>query len=186
MLADVLLELNKLNQRFQFNLVDITNIAFAIDVTINLLQIHYLDVSFGTTIKYLGIFLRNMVPTGEILYVDRFRCEKMHTLHYDSMSGYDVRGSLDDCITLGRLCVQKIIASLNDRFSNLPIFNVTRLFSPKHYPMDALDRSTLTKQWLNRLVTHFKWSYILVNQVNAELLEFVEMLSSSLSTPKYA
>ena len=35
--------------------------------------------------------------------------------------------------------------------------------------MDALDRGILTEQWLNRLVTHF----------NAELLEFVEMLSSA-------
>ena len=95
------------------------------------------------------------------------------------MPGCDVGGSLEDCITLGRLYVQKVIDSLNDRFPDLPIFNAARFFSPKHYPMDALDRGTLTEQWLNRLVTHFKWSSVLVDQANAELLEFVEMLSSA-------
>jgi hypothetical protein len=44
--------------------------------------------------------------------------------------------------------------------------------------MDALDQGNLTEQWLNQLVTHFKWSSILVDQANAELLEFVEMVSS--------
>jgi hypothetical protein len=50
-------------------------------------------------------------------------------------------------------------------------------FSPKHYPVDELERGTLTEQWLSRLVTHFRWSNDLVNQRNAELLEFMEMLS---------
>ena len=179
LLADVLNELNKLNRKFQFDIVDITSIASTIDVTINLLRRHYLGVGFGTTTKHLGLFLRNVVPKGEILYVDKFGCEKVHTLHYDSMPECDVGGSLEDCITLGRLYVQKVIDSLNDRFPDLPVFNVARLFSPKHYPIDALDRGTLTEQWLNRLVTHFKWSSVLVDEANAELLEFVEMLSSA-------
>ena len=68
----------------------------------------------------------------------------MHTLHYDSMPGCDVGGSLEDCITLGRLYVQNVIDSLNDRFPDLPIFNAAKLFNPKHYPMDALNRGTLT------------------------------------------
>ena len=56
LLADVLLELNKLNRKFQFDFVDIISIASTIDVTINLLWKHYLDVSFGTTTKHLRIF----------------------------------------------------------------------------------------------------------------------------------
>jgi hypothetical protein len=178
LLVDVLIEFNKLNQKFQVDIVDITSIASTIDVTINLLRKHYLDVSFGTTTKHLGIFLRNVVPTGEILYPDMFGCEKMHILHYDSMPGCDIGGSLENCIILGRLYVQNVIDSLNDGFSDLSIFNAARFFSPKHYPMDALDQGTLTEQWLNRLVIHFKWSFVLVDQANAELLEFVEMLSS--------
>jgi hypothetical protein len=83
--------------------VDITSIAYTIDVTINLLRRHYLGVNFGTTTKHLGIFLRNMVPIGDILYVYRFGCEKMHILHCGSMPGCDVGGSLKNCITLGRL-----------------------------------------------------------------------------------
>ncbi|KAG0593808.1 hypothetical protein M758_UG021100 [Ceratodon purpureus] len=179
LLADVLLELNKLNRKFQFDLVDMTSIASTVDVTINLLRRHYLGVSFGTGTKHLGNFLRNVVPRAEILYVDRFGCKKEHTLHYGSMPGCHVGGLLEDCIALGRQYVQKVIDSLNDRFPDLPIFSAARLFSPKHYPMDALDRGTLTEQWLNLLVTHFKWSSVLVDQANAEVLKFVEMLSSA-------
>ena len=101
-------------------------------------------------------FLRYVVLNGEMLYVDRFGCKKVHILYYDSMPGCDVRSSLEDCITTGRLYVQNVIDSLNDRFPDLPVFNVVRFFSPKHYPMDALDRGTLIEQWLNQLVIHFK------------------------------
>ena len=103
----------------------------------------------------------------------------MHNLYYDFIPGCDLRGLLEDFITLGRLYVQKVIDSLNDRFPDLPIFYATRLFNPKHYPIDALDRGTLTEQWLNRLMTHFNWSYVLVDQAYAELLEFMEMLSTA-------
>ena len=58
------------------------------------------------------------------------------------------------------------------------LFNAAKLFSPKHYPVHELDRGTSTEQWLNQLVTNFYWSDDLVNQCNAELLGFVEMLSS--------
>ncbi len=46
MLADILSELNKVNRKFQFDLVDITSIASTIDVTISLFRRHYLGVSF--------------------------------------------------------------------------------------------------------------------------------------------
>jgi hypothetical protein len=52
------------------------------------------------------------------------------------------------------------------------------LFSMKHSPVDVLDRKTLIEQWMNWLLTHFHWSDYLVNQCNAEWLEFMEMLSS--------
>lgn len=68
--------------------------------------------------------------------------------------------------------------SFNDHFPNLSIFYAAKFFSPKHYLVDELDIGTLTEQWLNQLVTHFRWSDDSVNQCNAKLLEFVEMLSS--------
>ena len=127
----MLLELNKLNRKFQFDIVDFISIASTIDMTFNLLQRHHLDVSFGTTTKHLEKKLRNVVPIEEILHVDRLGCKKMHTLHYDSMSECDVRGSLEDYITLYRLYIKKIIDSLNDHFSDLLIFNAATFFSPK-------------------------------------------------------
>ena len=96
-------------------------------------------MSFWYKNHTFGNFLRNVVPTGEILYVDRFGCEKMYILHCNSISMYDVKSSLEDCITLGKLYVQKVIDSLNDRFLDLPIFNAASIFSPKHLPMDTLD-----------------------------------------------
>ena len=88
-----------------------------------------MDVSFGTTTKHLGTILRNVMPTGEILFIDRFGCEKVHTLYYDFMHGCDVGGFLDDCITLGILYIQKVIDSVNDRFPDLPVFNAAIFFS---------------------------------------------------------
>jgi hypothetical protein len=64
----------------------------------------------------------------------------------------EVGGLLEDCITLGRLYVQKVIDSLNDHF---PVFNAAKFYNLKHYFIDELDRDTLTEQWLNRLATHF-------------------------------
>ena len=126
--------MNKVNRKFRFDLVDITSIASTIDVTISLFRRHYLGVSFGLTTKHLGKFLREVVPNGQILYVDSFGCEKMHILHYDSMPECDVGGSLEACIMLGRQYVQKIIDSLNDRFPDLSIFNAARLLARSTIP----------------------------------------------------
>jgi hypothetical protein len=134
MLADILSELNKVNHKFQFDLVDITSIASTIDVTISLFRRHYLDVSFGLTTKHLEKFLREVVPNGQILYVDSFGCEKMHIVHYDSMPECDVGGSLEACIMLGRQYVQKIIDSFNDRFSDLSIFNAAGFLARSTIP----------------------------------------------------
>ena len=41
--------------------------------------------------------------------------------------------------------MQKVIDSLNDCFPDLPTFNATKLVSPKHYPVDELDRGILTE-----------------------------------------
>jgi hypothetical protein len=178
LLADILIELNKLNKKFQYDHDDITSIASSIDVTISLLRRQYLGVNFGRTSRFLGKFLREAVPTGQITYIDRYGMEKVHTLHYGSMPECQVEGSLEQCMMLGAQYVQKIIDSLNDRFLDLSIFNAARLFSPKHYPLDDLDMGQMIETWLARLVLHFQWGPEPVDQCNVELLEFVEMLSS--------
>ena len=68
----------------------------------------------------------------------------------------------------------KVIHSLNERFPNLIIFNTERFLSLKYYPVNELDKRTLTEQWMDQFVTHFRWSDDLINQCNAE---FVKMLT---------
>ena len=148
LIADILVELNKLNRKFQCDHVDITSRASTMDVTITLLRRQYLIEEFGRTSKYLGKFLQDVVPIEQVLYIDRYRVEKVHNLHYESMSGCNVEGTLEQCKILGASYVQKVIDSLNNHFPNLPIFTSAKLFSPKHYPLDDHDRSQLTKTWL--------------------------------------
>lgn len=45
-LTDMFFELNKINHKFQFDFIDITNIASSVDITISLLREHYMDVKF--------------------------------------------------------------------------------------------------------------------------------------------
>ena len=84
-----------------------------------------------------------MVSTGQVFYIDRYGVKKVYNLHYESMLGCNVEGTLEQCKILGASYVQKIIDNLNNRFSNLPIFTSTKLFSPKHYPLDDHDKGFL-------------------------------------------
>ena len=86
LIANILVELNKLNRKFQCDHVDITSIASIVDVTITLLRRQYLIGEFGRTSKYLGKFLQDVVPIGQVLYIYRYGVEKVHNLHYESMS----------------------------------------------------------------------------------------------------
>ena len=145
LIPDVLVELNKLNRKFQCDHVDITSIASTVDVIITLLRRQYLIGEFRRTSKYLGKFLQDVVPTGQVLYIDRYGVEKVHNLRYESMLGYNVEGTLEQCKILGASYVQKVIDSLNNRFLDLPIFTSAKLFNPKHYPLDDHDRGQLTE-----------------------------------------
>ena len=98
-----------------------------------------------------------MVPTGQVLYIDRYGVEKVHNLHYESMPGCNVEGTLEQCKILGASYVQKVINSLNNRFPDLPIFTSTKLFSSKHYILDDHDTGQLKETWLARIVSHFQW-----------------------------
>ena len=60
LVVNVLVELNKLNQNCQYDLVDISTIKFTLDSTISILMRHFLCgyvPSFGRLTKNLGPFL---------------------------------------------------------------------------------------------------------------------------------
>lgn len=91
-------------------------------------------------------------------YIDSFGVgKKMHLLHGDSMFGCQYDGTIEECKILGVYYIQKVIDDLNAHFSNLPILNVTRLFSPRHYPFDETKRSQLNERWLDGLLLRFDW-----------------------------
>ena len=92
LIIDILVYLNKLNYEFQCDHVDITSIASTVDVTITLLRRQYLIGEFGRTSKYLRKFLEDVVPTRQVLYIDRYGVDKVHNLHYESMLGCNVEG----------------------------------------------------------------------------------------------
>ena len=61
LLVDVLQKLNKLNIKFQYDMVDATTISATIDIIISILSRHFLfgnGPMFGHTSKNLGQFLR--------------------------------------------------------------------------------------------------------------------------------
>ena len=53
---------------------------------------------------------------------------------------FNVERTLEQCKILGASYVQKIIDNFNNRFPNLPIFTLAKLFSPRNYTLDHHDR----------------------------------------------
>ena len=42
--------------------------------------------------------------------------------------------------------------ALNERFTNIDVFNACKLFNPKLYPVDFDEQSRITEKWLERLL----------------------------------
>ena len=166
LIADILVEFNKLNKKFQCDHVDITSIPSIVDFTITLLRRQYLTGEFGRISKYLGKFLPNVVPTRQVLYIDRYGVDKVHNLHYESILRCNVEGTLEQCKVLGASYVQKVIDSLNNCFSNLSIFTSTKFFTSKHYSLDDHDRGQLIKACLAQIVLTFQWDQELLGRCN--------------------
>ena len=71
----------------------------------------------------------------------------------------------------------QIVHALNDRFPNLPIFNVAKLFSPRKHPNDDNDRITNTELWLKRILLTFQYNEEKSDMCKGALLEFTETLA---------
>ena len=82
-----LIELNKVNNFFQYDHVDIIAFAFKLDVTITMLRCQYLKLHFGQTFKHLRKFLCEVVPTSMMTIICSFGVEKIHLLHGNNMFG---------------------------------------------------------------------------------------------------
>lgn len=132
LVVDVLVELNKLNKKIQFDMVSISTIGCTFNASISILKICFLcnfNLFFCQLIKHLGPFLfgrwvdaalRWRAPNGlEGLY---------HPMHHGST--FYAKDSLEKCMNMGANYVQAIVDSLNDRFLDLLVFNEFKLFNP--------------------------------------------------------
>lgn len=154
LLADVLTELNKLNQKFQEDHVDITSIGTTLDITINMLHKRFLGNIFGVGAVHTSSLLTR-AQNGTLEFVDNANMVHVQPLRFESCPNSHVSGALDDCILLGKSFVMKVIDSLNMRFTDLPIFNATKFFSPRHYYEEMDDRDAQTRRWLTCLCEKF-------------------------------
>ena len=71
LLIDVLHESNKLNVEFQYDMVDITTISAAINITLSILSSHHKSGNgpiFGHISKNLGKFLRESTRNFQLGY----------------------------------------------------------------------------------------------------------------------
>ena len=154
LLADVLIELNKLNQKFQEDHVDITSIGTTLDVTISLLHKRFLRGTFGAGTMHMSSFL-SKTQQGTLEFADCTGMIHVHALRFERLPKSQRSGTLDDCIMLGKSFVMKVIDFLNARFTDLPIFNAAKFFSPCNYYEDMDDRDSQTRRWLERLCKKF-------------------------------
>lgn len=144
LLADVLIELNRLNQKFQDDHIDITSIGTTLDVTISMLRKRFLGDIFGVGAMHISSFLIKV--KGETLkFADNICMVHLHPLRFESFPKIQKSGTLDDCILLGKCFVMKAIESIDRRFTDLPIFNATKFFSPHHYYEEMDDRDSNKK-----------------------------------------
>ena len=150
----MLIELNKLNQKFQEDHVDITSIGTTLDVSISMLRKRFLGDIFGAGAVNISSFL-SKAQGGTLEFADRTGMIHLHPLRFESLPKMQNSRTLDDCILLGKCFVIKVIESLDRRFTDLPIFNAAKFFSPRHYYEEVNDRDSQTKRWLQCLCEKF-------------------------------
>jgi hypothetical protein len=97
----------------------------------------FLDAeNFGGDSKYIKTFME-VAEDGIIEYRDKTGTIHSHTLLFQEIpscgdSGY----TFDACKRLAEEYVQAIIDSLHARFSDMQVFDATKIFSPISYPME--------------------------------------------------
>jgi len=144
MLADVLKELNNLNEKFQEDNVDVTFLGIPINHALNTLKRYFCILnSFVEGVLHLTKFLKDS-KDGFLENFDKEGNTHRHDFLYISIHDEQLsqpmvactEGSLQSCIQLTRNYVQALIESFDSRFPDLHLFNPTSLFSPCHYPSD--------------------------------------------------
>ena len=78
-------------------------------------------------------------------YIDNIGVSHVYSLRIEPIPNSLGFGSVEYCIDLGKEFIQKLIDYLNDMFTDLPIFNATKFFSPHCYFEEEDERDFETK-----------------------------------------
>ncbi|MCO5594072.1 hypothetical protein L7F22_048093 [Adiantum nelumboides] len=120
-LADILFEMNVLNKKFQNDHLDITKIANALDVVIELFKKCYLGNSFGYGSKNYKEFI-DKVKDNVLAYTKEDGFIERHILHFSTLPNSSSGGSIEGCITLAKLYVEELISGIDARFTRFASF----------------------------------------------------------------
>ncbi|MCO5597577.1 hypothetical protein L7F22_051656 [Adiantum nelumboides] len=155
-MADVLVEMNGINKKFQDDHVDITEVGNALDVVIELFKKGYLGDTFGYGCKHFREFMRRLNANNELVYVQENGYVETHMLHFTSFSQNFTSGnSLQGCIVLAKSFVQELIVGIDARFNDLPLYNAAKLYSPTSFDKDISIRGQTHKVYLDHLCAKF-------------------------------
>lgn len=149
-----------MNQLFQKENLDLTEIGDAIELTTRSLSRKYLvdeDEEFGADSKYLAHFLENS-RGGEINFQDSTGMVHSHLLHYAPLPHameFGGDGTLHGCKIIAHAYVVKVIDALRERFPDLKVFNAAKLFSPISFSPDLVLLQRNARLWLQTFIEHF-------------------------------
>ena len=87
---------------------------------------------FGAGFQHVSYFLKK-TEYGKLEFIDNTCASYVHLLRFEPIPNSLSRGTVEDCIHLGKTFDQNLIDCLNDRFIDFPTFNATKLFSPCSY-----------------------------------------------------
>ena len=87
---------------------------------------------FGEISKHVSYFLKKS-KHEKLEFIDNIGASHVHMLIFERITNSFWSGTMEDCVHLGKAFVQKLIDCLNDRFTYLPVFNATKLFTLHSY-----------------------------------------------------
>ena len=154
LLADVLKDLNILNQKFQEENLDLSKIGASMEITMRTLRRKFLVTNeFGVDEPFITIFLE-ISRGGTIEYQDATGYVHTHTLHYAQLPSSTFEGTIEGCKAMAREYVLKVLECLELQFSDMRLFNATKLFSLLSYSSDDLFYRN-RDLWLKIFLEHF-------------------------------
>ncbi|CAI5498403.1 unnamed protein product [Closterium sp. Naga37s-1] len=161
-LADVLWELNHLNQRFQQRQIDVTLVAHIVQQTRMRLKSRYFNRDPGSHFgagekmqlpdfikKHQSMDKREMRAEG--VDADGSPVSFVYTLHERPLPGHNTDGDVTACFELSLKFVRVVDAELEWRMRDLHLLDGTKLFRTTSYIFDDAKRIEAFKKWLGKL-----------------------------------